>query len=246
MLAKVRTCAVIGLDGYIIEVEVDISPGLPAFTIVGLPDTAVQEARERVRAAIRNSGCDFPMKRITVNLAPADIRKAGPSYDLPIAVAILASSGQISDLPESAMFLGELSLDGGLRHTSGILPMVSVAVEQGLGIVFVPTSDALEASLVDGVEALPADNLSELVGHLRGDAVLHAPIHEESDGAGSEETSDGLDLSHIKGQEHAKRALEVAAAGGHNLLMSGPPGAGKTLLARAMPSILPRMTSYRT
>ena len=224
----------------------DISPGLPAFTIVGLPDTAVQEARERVRAAIRNSGCDFPMKRITVNLAPADIRKAGPSYDLPIAVAILASSGQISDLPESAMFLGELSLDGGLRHTSGILPMVSVAVEQGLGIVFVPTSDAREASLVDGVEALPADNLSELVSHLRGDAVLHAPIHEESDGVGSEERSDGLDLSHIKGQEHAKRALEVAAAGGHNLLMSGPPGAGKTLLARAMPSILPRMTSQES
>ena len=127
MLAKVKTCAVLGLDGYIVEVEVHISPGLPSFTIVGLPDPAVQEARERVRAAIRNSDCDFPMRRITVNLAPADVRKAGPSYDLPIAVGILISSGQIVGSPDSAVFLGELSLDGGLRHTGGILPMVSIA-----------------------------------------------------------------------------------------------------------------------
>ena len=130
MLAMVKTCAIVGLEGYIVEVEVDISPGLPSFTIVGLPDTAVQEARERVRAAIRNSGCEFPMRRITVNLAPADLKKAGPSYDLPIAAGILISSGQVSESPSSALFLGELSLDGSLRHTSAILPMVSVAREE--------------------------------------------------------------------------------------------------------------------
>ena len=136
MLAKSRTSAVVGLDGYIVEVEVDISPGLPSFTIVGLPDTAVQEARERVRAAVRNSGCEFPMRRITASLAPADLRKAGPAYDLPIALALLLSSGQVPAIPESALFLGELSLDGGVRHTTGILPMVVVAREGGIDMAF--------------------------------------------------------------------------------------------------------------
>ena len=172
MLAKAKTCAVLGLDGYIVEVEVDISPGLPAFTIVGLPDTAVQEARERVRAAIRNSGCDFPMRRITVNLAPADLRKAGPAYDLPIAVAILLASGQISAIPESALFLGELSLDGGVRHTNGILPMVVVAREESFEAVFVPASDASEAALVEGGEVVPVDTLAGLASHLRGERTL--------------------------------------------------------------------------
>ena len=148
MLAKSRTCAVVGLDGYIVEVEVDISPGLPSFTIVGLADTAVQEARERVRAAVRNSGCEFPMRRITVNLAPADLRKAGPAYDLPIALALLISSGQVPEVSDSAIYLGELSLDGGLRHTNGILPMVVVARDGGLERAFVPSSDASEAALV--------------------------------------------------------------------------------------------------
>ncbi len=250
MLAKSRTCAVVGLDGYIVEVEVDISPGLPAFNIVGLPDTAVQEARERVRPAIRNSGFEFPYRRITVNLAPADLRKAGPAYDLPIAISVLLSSGQIRAIPDDALFLGELSLDGSLRHTTGILPMVAVGKDEGFKKVFVPSLDANEAALVEDVEVLPVANLTELTAHLRGDARIR-PIDRtsvgadggslSSDGAGSQ-YSGGVDLADIRGQEHAKRALEVAASGGHNLLMSGPPGSGKTLLARSLPSILPRLT----
>ncbi len=242
MLAKVRTCAVVGLDGYIVEVEVDISPGLPAFTIVGLPDTAVQEARERVRAAIRNSGCEFPIRRITVNLAPADMRKAGPSYDLPIALGILLSSGQVLDWPDSTLSLGELSLDGSLRHTGGILPMVSVARDQGFATAFVPAVDAKEASLVEGIDVIPAGSLSELVSHLLGESKIPPSLNDGPEEPDTEDALMGPDISHVKGQENAKRALEVAAAGGHNLLMSGPPGSGKTLLARTLPSIMPRMT----
>ncbi len=249
MLAKCKSCAVVGLDGFIVEVEVDISPGLPAFNIVGLPDAAVQEARERVRPAIRNSGCEFPMRRITVNLAPADLRKAGPAYDLPIAVAILLSSGRVAEIPESALFLGELSLDGSLRHTNGILPMVVVARDEGLRTVFVPSSDAKEAALVDGIEVIPVANLLELTEHLQGESIIGAASSNGINAGGFLSPNDdsggaagGVDLADIRGQEHAKRALEVAAAGGHNLLMSGPPGSGKTLLARTLPSILPRLT----
>ena len=155
MLATTQSCAVVGLDGYIVQVEVDISPGLPVFNIVGLPDMAVQEARERVRAAVRNTGCEFPLRRITVNLAPADLKKAGPAYDLLIAVGILLSSEQVEPPQEGAILLGELSLDGSLRHTAGILAMVSVARDQGYSAVFVPTVDAQEAALVDGIHFSP-------------------------------------------------------------------------------------------
>ena len=242
MLATAQTCAVVGLDGYIVQTEVDISPGLPALNIVGLPDTAVQEARERVRAAIRNSGCEFPMRRITVNLAPADLRKAGPAYDLPIAVGILLSAGQASPPREPAIFLGELSLDGSLRHTNGILSMVSVAKEQGFSEVYVPAADAQEAALVDGIQVYPTPNLAVLISHLQGETLISPVV---SDGVLLDDnlgTPDGHNLAHIKGQEHAKRALEVGAAGFHNLLFNGPPGSGKTLLARCLPSILPSMT----
>ena len=241
MLAKVMSCAVVGLEGAIVEVEVDISPGLPSFTIVGLPDTAVQEARERVRAAIRNSGCIFPTRRITVNLAPADLKKAGPAYDLPIAIGILLSSEQIYADVSKTIFLGELSLDGSLRHTHGILPMVALARDKGLSDVFVPADDANEASLLDGIKVIPSISLAQLVSHLRGEIAI-PQYQPDKDWRDVTTDFSHIDLAHIKGQEHAKRAIEVAATGGHNILMSGPPGSGKTMLARSLPSIMPTLT----
>jgi magnesium chelatase family protein len=242
MLAKVSSCAVVGLDGEVVEVEVDISQGLPAFAIVGLPDAAVQEAKERVRSAVRNSGHAFPMKRITVNLAPAALRKEGPAYDLPIAVGILMASGQVEGAGERAVFLGELSLDGKVRHTQGVLPMVALARDRGFQAVYVPWEDAGEASLIEGVEVVPVADLGELSSHLQSLRPI-APFVATGQGeAGAATDTQVVDFRDVRGQEHVKRALEVAAAGGHNVLMSGPPGAGKTLLARAMPGILPAMS----
>ena len=241
MLATSQSCAVVGLEGYIVRVEVDISPGLPKFNVVGLPDAAVQEARERVRAALRNSGFEFPMRRITANLAPADLKKAGPAYDLPIAVSILFSSGQADPPSQSAIFLGELSLDGSLRHTNGVLPMVAVAQEQGFESVYVPAADASEAALVEGIQVYPVSTLAQLISHLQGEIPI-TPVTAEGDLDDLDDwILEGANLAHIRGQEHAKRAMEVAAAGFHNLLFNGPPGSGKTLLARSLPSILPRM-----
>ncbi|UCH42265.1 MAG: magnesium chelatase, partial [Dehalococcoidales bacterium] len=176
MLAKVKTAALVGLEGQLVDVEVDIASGLPAFNIVGLPDAAVQEARERVRAAIRNSGCTFPTKRIVVNLAPADLKKAGPAYDLPIAVGILLSSEQVYADVSQTLFIGELSLDGSLRHTNGVLPMVALSQEKGLSDVVAPDVNAKEASLIEGSHIIPFDSLSRLVSYLRGE--IPAPEYQ--------------------------------------------------------------------
>jgi len=241
MLAKVISCAVVGLEGAIVEVEVDTGRGLPSLTIVGLPDAAVKESSERVRSAIKNSGFVYPNKRLTVNLAPADLRKEGPAYDLPIAVGILVASEQLLADVSSSLFVGELSLDGSVRHVRGVLPMVNLAKEQGLETVYVPAEDAPEAALIPGVEVIPVESLASLVAHLQGVEPIE-PYKPDFNFDADEVPAYSTDMAHIKGQEHVKRALEVAAAGGHNIIMVGPPGAGKTLLARSVPSILPKLT----
>ncbi len=242
MLSKVTSCAVVGLDGALVDVEVDISNGQPGLTIVGLPDTSVQESRERVRSAIKNSNLFYPFnKRITVNLAPADLRKEGPSYDLPIAVGVLLASEQIiADLAHT-LIIGELSLDGMVRHTNGVLPMAAVARERGFQALFVPASDAPEAALIPGLDVYPIESLFALASHLQG-LQLISPFRPDRTFQPDAAPEYASDFSEVRGQEHAKRALEVAAAGQHNLIMIGPPGTGKTLLARSIPSILPNLT----
>ncbi|HVN54632.1 MAG TPA: YifB family Mg chelatase-like AAA ATPase [Anaerolineaceae bacterium] len=240
MLARVFSCAVIGLEGVIVEVEVDASMGLPGMIIVGLPDAAVQESRERVQAAIKNAALIYPRKRVTVNLAPASVRKEGPAYDLPIALGVLAMTEQIpSSSLNGTLVIGELSLDGSVRHVRGVLPMAAVARQEGYKRVFAPRPDASEAALIPGLEVIPVSSLAELRDYLCGETTI-AP--QPSVQVSDLEISVLTDFRDIKGQEHVKRALEVAAAGAHNMLLSGPPGAGKTLLARAMPAVLPRMS----
>ena len=240
MLARIFSCAVIGLDGVVVEVEVDTGLGLPGMTIVGLPDAAVQESRERVQAAVKNAGIEFPRKRIIVNLAPASVRKEGPAYDLPIALGVLVMMGRLPQAAcEEALVVGELSLDGSVRHSRGVLPMAVVARQSGFKRIFVPQSDAAEAALIPDLEVIPVTTLSELYGHLSGRHPIspQVPMKPEELPIVAQ-----TDFQEVKGQEHVKRAFEVAAAGGHNMLLMGPPGAGKTLLARAMPGILPRLT----
>ncbi len=242
MLAKVLSAAIWGLEAQPIDVEVDAGKGMATLTLVGLPDAAVRESSERVRTAIRNSGLRFPYtQRITVNLAPADIRKEGPAYDLPIALGILAASGQIPPgALEGALALGELSLDGSLRHVRGILPAADWARHHGIEAFYLPAVDAAEAALLPDLTVYPVPTLAALVAHLRGEALLSP--YDGQPALSAPLPAPAVDFAEIRGQEHAKRALEVAAAGGHNLLMMGPPGAGKTLMARAMPGILPSLT----
>ncbi|HEY2595107.1 MAG TPA: YifB family Mg chelatase-like AAA ATPase [Chloroflexota bacterium] len=246
MLACITTAAIDGLEGHLVEVQVDLTQqGLPSFFLVGLPNAAVKEARERVRTAIKNSGLQYPLRRITANLAPAELPKQGPSYDLPLALAILVASGQLDPPPPASMFVGELSLDGHVRHTQGILPMAATARGAGITHMFVPAEDAAEAALVDGVEVIGVPTLLDLIEHLRGNVRLsRALCAAPSDTFSlSEEV---VDFAQIRGQEHAKRVLEIAAAASHNVLLTGVPGAGKTLLARALPGILPPMTPEET
>ena len=240
MLARVYSCAVIGLDGIIVEVEVDFSNGLPGVTIVGLPDAAVQESRERVQTAVKNAGLHFPRHRVVVNLAPAAVRKEGPAYDLPIALGVIILAGFLPhDTVDKTLVVGELSLDGVVRHTRGILPMAASARANGFIRMFVPESDAGEAALIPHIEIYPVRSLADLYEHLSGRSLIQQfqPTAEEL-----VPLFVPTDFSEVRGQEHVKRALEVAAAGGHNVLMVGSPGAGKTLLARSLPGILPEMS----
>jgi magnesium chelatase family protein len=241
MFAQTFGSTTIGVNGFLIHVEVDITNGLPGFEIVGLPDTAVRESRDRVRAAIKNSGFKFPARKTTINLAPADMKKDGSGLDLPIAIGILLANGIIpQELSEKSMFVGELSLEGKLRGIHGILPMAIHCLEKGITNIFVAPENASEALLVDGLTVYAPNTLEELIAFLKGDNQL---IAAQKDDIILEEPTFEEDFSEVQGQFIAKRALEIAAAGGHNVIMTGPPGSGKTMLAKRVSSILPTMST---
>jgi magnesium chelatase family protein len=238
MIAEIRSGAVLGIDGFGVTAEIDLANGLPSFTIVGLPNAAVRESRERVTAAIRNNGFKLPQKRITVNLAPADVRKEGAAFDLPIAVGILAASGQFAGaIPDRTIMLGELALDGRLKPVRGVLPIAIYARDRGFRRMLVPEANGVEAALVTGIEAAPCADLAEALRVLDGGAPR--PVVPPAASRESDARLFDLDYAQVVGQAAAKRAMQIAAAGGHHVIMVGPPGSGKTMLAKRLPTILP-------
>ncbi len=239
MFSRLKSVGLFGIDSYMIEVEADISTGLPAFDIVGLPDAAVKESRDRVRAAIKNCGYKFPVSRITINLAPADLKKEGSIYDLPVLIAILKASGQLKAELNDSIFVGELSLDGRVRPSGGILAIAITALNNQIKNVFVPAENAAEAAVIDGINVYGISTVKELIEHIKGINTLTPEPRTDITPA---DVASHIDFSDVKGQYAAKKALEVAAAGGHNIILIGPPGSGKSMLAKRLPTILPEMT----